>query len=353
MNKILLTFLALATILVISCAPIQDIEPIASETSDDSGSSESGIKTLADGTKYLIHPRNILSGGPPKDGIPSIDNPKFTSVADADWLDDENLVLGINYKGVQRAYPLRILDRHEIVNDKFGDEKILVTYCPLCRTGIAFKPIVDGIEVEFGTSGKLYNSELIMYDRKTDSYWAQSLGKAVIGDATGQVLEKVAVDTVMWKDWKKTYPNTQVLSRDTGFFSNYDRSPYPGYADSSRVWFPLANEDSRLFSKEIVFGVELNGKSKAYVEKDIKEERIVNDVVGGVNIIVMWDSSLNTVKIYERDEIEFSIDGNDYVDDTGKAWTREDFSDLEIVDTFGHFWFSWASFFPETELYGA
>jgi len=130
---------------------------------------EDEIKTLKDGTKYLLDPKKILSGGPPKDGIPSIDNPEFTSAEESSWLNDDDLVLGLNYKGTTRVYPLRILNWHEIVNDKVNGENVLITYCPLCRTGIAFKPIVDGEEVEFGTSGKLYNSELIMYDRKTDS----------------------------------------------------------------------------------------------------------------------------------------------------------------------------------------
>ena len=319
---------------------------------------EDEIKTLRDGTKYLLNPKKILSGGPGKDGIPSIDKPKFTSAEESNWLDDEDLVLGLNYKGTIRAYPLRILNWHEIVNDNVNGEKVLITYCPLCRTGIAFMPKVDGVEVEFGTSGKLFNSELIMYDRKTDSYWTQTLGLAVVGESTGQLLEKIPMDTVMWKDWKKTHPDTQVLSRQTGFIRDYDRSPYGGYDTNSRIFFPINNKDDRLHPKEIVFGVEFDGVAKAYSDKDVKEEKLINDVVNGVPIVVVLDNNLNTVKIFERildgETLTFELSDDKIVDNNGNEWTVADMNGkLEVVDTFGHFWFSWASFFQDTELYNA
>jgi len=228
----------------------------------------------------------------------------------------------------------------------------------LCRTGIAFKPIVDGKEVEFGTSGKLYNSELIMYDRLTDSYWPQTLGIAVVGDATGQLLEKIPLDTVRWKDWKKTFPDTQVLSRATGTIRDYNRNPYSGYANNDRLFFPVSNDDDRLKPKIIVYGVEFEGIAKAYTENDIKRDKLVNDVVAGIPIVAVWDNGLNTVKIFERTldgkTLKFSLDGSEIKDNNGDTWTVGDMAEkLEIVDTFGHFWFSWAAFFPDTELYGA
>jgi hypothetical protein len=245
---------------------------------------------------------------------------------------------------------------HEIVNDNINGEKVLITYCPLCRTGIAFRPIVNNKEVEFGTSGKLYNSELVMYDRLTDSYWPQTLGMAVIGPATGQLLEKVPLDTVMWKDWKKAHPDTQVLRKQTGFIRDYDRNPYGGIQNSDSVGFGVEFKDNRLRPKVIVYGVEFDGKAKAYSEGDVQNEKVINDAVAGIPIVVLWDNTLNTVKIFERslngETLQFELKDNKIVDNKNNEWNIKDMADkLEIVDTFGHFWFAWAAFFPETEVY--
>ena len=184
------------------------------------------IQVLDDGTLYLIHPSKLLRGGPPPDGIPSIDNPNYVSVIEADaWLSDDELVVLIERSGVTRIYPLQVLVWHEIVNDTIAGEPILVTYCPLCGSVIAFVREINGQAVEFGTSGKLYNSNLIMYDRLTETYWSQIGGRAVIGELTGQRLELVAAQTVFWGEWKNLRPEAEVLSRDTGFrrswFSNH------------------------------------------------------------------------------------------------------------------------------------
>jgi hypothetical protein len=360
MNKILLMILAFGAIFLVGCTGVTQVAT-DTETSALGEKMKSAIgdeiKTLPDGRKYLVHPDEILSGGPPKDGIPSIDNPKFQPVSEADtWLNDDDLVLGLDYKGTVRAYPHRILNWHEIVNDKVGGERVLVTYCPLCRTGIAFKPIVNNEEVEFGTSGKLYNSELVMYDRKTDSYWTQSLGKAILGESTGQVLKKVPLDTVRWKDWKKVHQDTQVLRKPGGFLRDYDRNPYSGYETSDSLYFPVDNEDNRLKPKIIVYGVEFDGSAKAYAEDDVEQGKLINDIVGSVPIVVVWYGELNTVKIFERtlngETLEFELSNDKIIDDDGNEWAVADMREkLEIVDTFGHFWFAWAAFFPETDIY--
>jgi hypothetical protein len=246
MDKIMLMLLALGAVFLVGCTSVtqnvgnggSDDQELTSESNiaedaeiDEKVAKklkanpdlENTIMELRDGTKYLLHPSNILSGGPPKDGIPSIDNPKFQPAEEVFWLNDDDLVLGLNYIGTVKAYPHRILNWHEIVNDFAGNERVLITYCPLCRTGIAFKPVVKGKEIEFGTSGKLYNSELVMYDRLTDSYWPQTLGMAVVGEATGQILEKIPLDTVRWADWKKVHPDTMVLRKPSGSIRDYDR----------------------------------------------------------------------------------------------------------------------------------
>lgn len=286
------------------------------------------IKTLPDGTKYIIHPSKFLSGGPPKDGIPSIDNPKFIPANKADWLSDEEVGLGIAYKNESRFYPFRIIVYHEIVNDFVQNEPILVTYCPLCFTGIGFIREIDGEEAEFGVSGKLYNSELVMYDRKTDSYWAQSLGKAVLGPLTGKTLKKIPTDTVKWGDWKKVHPDTKVLSKDTGFLRSYDGSnPYGRKGDFTDInlQFPLENKDNRLDDYEIVYGIELNGRFKAYKKSDLEQKLKIQDNLGGTKVTIEFDKELRSAKAYKES------------------------GEQVVVDTL--FWFAWAAFHPETELH--
>ena len=150
---------------------------------------EPEIKVTEDGVKYIVDPKKILGGGPPKDGIPSIDNPEFASVEEADkWIEGDELALAIIYRGVKRVYPHKIMVWHEIVNDTIDGDPILITYCPLCGSGIAYERRVNGQAVEFGTSGKLYNSNLLMYDRMTDSYWTQITGRAIVGELSGALL---------------------------------------------------------------------------------------------------------------------------------------------------------------------
>jgi hypothetical protein len=370
MNKIMLLLLSsFSVIFLVGCNSVTqsandagvdsgiEVEPTVQKKLKSNPDLEDEIKTLNDGTKYLLHPSNVLSGGPPKDGIPSLDIPKFQPANEADtWLENDDLILGLDYKGTVKAYPHRILNWHEIVNDNVDGEKILITYCPLCRTGIAFRPVVDGEEVEFGTSGKLYNSELVMYDRLTDSYWPQTLGMAVIGPSTGQILEKIPLETVRWIDWKKVHPDTEVLRKQTGFIRDYDRNPYESIQNSDVVGFGVEFKDTRLKPKIIVYGVEFDGDAKAYSEGDVQKDKVINDAVGGIPIVVVWYADLNTVKIFERTldgkTLKFGLSNNKIIDDKNNEWGVDDMNEkLEIVDTFGHFWFAWTAFFPQTGLY--
>lgn len=292
------------------------------------------IKVTEDGTKYIVDPSKIRGGGPPKDGIPSIDNPKFVSVQEADqWIEDDALVLAILYKGVERVYPLQIMTWHEIVNDVIVGDPILITYCPLCGSGIAYERTinVDGRsqEVEFGTSGKLYSSNLVMYDRKTDTYWQQIDGVAIVGELTGQELKEISLDTVTWSEWKSVHPDSEVLSQNTGFSRNYGRDPYANYFANDFLFFQdPENVDStgRISNKEFVFGVEIDGKYKAYRKADVDEMGVIEDTFNGVNI-----------------KLEKLEDGRVIVTnvDTGEEIVKE-------VD----FWFAWYAFHPDSALYG-
>ena len=284
------------------------------------------IKLTKDGTKYLVHPSKIRSGGPPKDGIPSIDSPRFVSVREADgWIEDNELVLAINYKGVKRVYPLQILVWHEIVNETIAGDPILITYCPLCGSGIAFERMINGTAVEFGTSGKLYNSNLVMYDRKTDTYWTQIDGRAITGELTGMKLKAVSIDTVVWRDWKKEHPDSEVLSNETGFSRSYGRDPYGSYYEDSFLMFPVENEDKRVHPKTVIFGIEVNGAYKAYREDDLLKNPVIEDTVNGVKIRVTRSRD-GTVRIMNLE------------------------TDEEIVKE-RDFWFAWYAFHPETSLY--
>jgi len=313
----------LAVIIVVSVSN-QGGKEVVERIETDSGE----IKVTADGTRYIVDPSKIRGGGPPKDGIPSIDNPKFVSVAEADqWIQDNELVLAIIHKGVKRVYPLQILVWHEIVNDKIAGDPILITYCPLCGSGIAFEPMINGEAVEFGTSGKLYNSNLVMYDRKTDTYWTQINGLAIVGQLTGMKLKPVSIDTVAWRDWKEIHPDSEVLSQNTGFNRNYGNDPYGNYYEDSFLLFPVENQDNRIHAKTQVFGIEIDGAYKAYSEDDLIEAGgVIEDVINGVNI-----------------KLERFEDGRVVVTniDTGEEIVKE-------VD----FWFAWYAFHPETELYG-
>ena len=294
-------------------------QPVRLESKDE-------IKTLPDGTKYIVHPNKLLSGGPPKDGIPSIDNPKFVFVKEAnEFLNDNELVLGINLNNDKRAYPFQILVWHEIVNDIVGGKPVAITYCPLCGTGIAYERTINSEPVEFGVSGLLYNSDLVMYDRKTDTLWDQVSGRAIVGELTGMRLKQVPIDTVTWGDWKKLYPDTKVLSRDTGHIRLYGRDPYGDYDTSTSVYFPVENEDLRLHPKEVIFGIEINGKYKAYTEEDLKKLKKIEDRFADVNLIVeRSEAGVVTVK---------NTDTN------------------ETIIPIRSFWFAWFAFHPDTELY--
>lgn len=281
--------------------------------------------------KSSIDTSKILSGGPAKDGIPSIDNPEFWNVEEANkFLKDEDVVLGLELEGEARAYPLRILNWHEIVNDEVKGKAVLITYCPLCYTGIAFKREIGGVIVEFGVSGKLYNNNLLMYNRpndviKDESLWSQQLGEAVVGPLTGTKLEQIIIDTVTWRDWKEKHPDTKVLSTDTGAIRDYTVNPYGDYETDPQIIFPVTNEDNRLPPKEKIYGIEINGKFKAYPQNKLPKGTKITDTV---------------------DDTAFEIS----VDDVGRFGIINKKTQEEIPWQIS-FWFSWVAFHPETEVF--
>jgi hypothetical protein len=316
--------------------------------------------------KHTVPLDQIVSGGPPPDGIPSIDLPKFVSVTEGNkFLKDTDKVVGINLNGDIRAYPLQILVWHEIVNDNVDDVPIAVTYCPLCFTNQVFKRTVNHTVLEFGTSGKLYNSNLVMYDRTSKSLWSQALGEAIVGSYTGVKLERIPFDVAFWKDWKELYPKSKVLSKDTGSTRPYGADPYADYYNSPDILFPVSNRDGRLGLKEIIVGLENDGVYKAYKLQDIEKLKVINDIINNKLVTLFslypitargFDPTINnqTLTFYYNSTNHSFIDKQ-----TQSKWDFEGKSiegsmkgeQLLRLPFDEGYWFEWVAFHPGTKVY--
>lgn len=214
----------------------------------------------------------ILDGGPPKDGIPALFNPQFSTVNDVDLADDMRGMF-IDFDGDRRFYPYNILVWHEIVNDKVQGKHIAVTFCPLCGSAILFDREVNGTINEFGVTGLLYQSNMLMYDKKTESFWSQSLRKAVVGDYTDQELEILPFQLITFGEVKQRYPDTKVLNEDTGYRRNYSRYPYGDYEDNPLLVFPVVKEDNRYHPKKMVYVFDIDDKTVALDPDVFSKER--------------------------------------------------------------------------------
>jgi len=288
------------------------------------------VKTVSlqtDFTGAKVTPSDLIRGCPRKDCIPSIDKPRFVPARKAHWLDDDEIVFTISYKGKHRAYPQQLLNWHEIVNDKIADKYIVITFCPLCGSALAFERKVNGIITEFGVSGKLHNSDLIMYDRYEGNLWQQITGEAIVGPAArrDETLSPFPLHTATWGEWRHAYPKTKVLSRNTGFSRRYSKYPYGSYETNDEIYFPVSPVKRDLHVKAIVYGVEIGKHSKAYPLETLKKHPVINDQIGGTPIQIRRHKS-GTVVVTNLN-------------------TKK-----EIIP-FRLFWFAWAAFHPDTELY--
>ncbi len=333
---------------------------------DQPAVNESDFQVTADGTRYTTHPSQLRQGCPGgMDCIPSIDDPTYQSADAAGWLADEDLVIGIEIDGEARAYPLRILNVHEIVNDEVGGRPVTVTYCPLCRSGLVFDRRVGGTPLTFGVSGKLVNANLVMYDRETETYWSQLEGKAIVGPLVPRELTLVPSTITTWDEWRRAHPETRVLSRDTGIYpeATYGSNPYSDYANSDRVGFGVDSVDGRLDPKTIVYGVTIGNTSRAYPEETVTAADVINDEVGGVPVLVLEDGQDGGVKLFVREaggeQIRFTTENGQLVDEAGNRWRFDGTAvegphrgkQLERLNSHGIFWFAWSEFHPETEVY--
>ncbi len=280
-----------------------------------------------DVTDATIPAQAIVRGGPPRDGIPAIDRPKFVRTGQAK-LAAEDRVLGVELNGQARAYPVRILNWHEVVNDRSGNRQIVVTYCPLCGTGMAFDPPSATNGAGFGVSGLLYNSDVLLYDRATQSLWSQLLQAAISGPLKGTRLESIPLTHTTWADWQHRHPSTEVLSTDTGFERDYSRDPYAGYDRVQRLMFDVEHRDDRFPLKEWVLGIEAGGKAKAYpfsvLARSVDAKGELTDVVGGKRLRVRYDRVHGTAEAF---------------DSGGRP-----------LPSVMAFWFAWAAFHPGSEV---
>lgn len=277
-----------------------------------------------------LPPEQIFSGGPPRDGIPAISDPRLIAAGAADYLKPTDRVVGISLKGQSRAYPIAILNWHEIVNDEIDGRRFAVTYCPLCGTAVAFDATIDGSPTDFGVSGLLYNNDVLLYDRDTESLWSQILSEAISGERVGTKLTTLPVSHTTWRDWREKHPDTLVLSDDTGHFRDYQRNPYAGYEKSRSTFFAVNNAAPDYYHpKEVVLGLGIDGVYKAYpfVELEKQGKSRFNDKVNGNRFSFIWDS-------------------------TNRSITITDSNGQQVAGIQG-FWFAWFAFHPDTEVYKA
>ena len=343
------------------------------------GIDTAGWKT--DFSEHSVPLSEFVSGGPPRDGIPPIDEPSYVSQDEAeDFLSDREPVLVVEQSGEARAYPLQILVWHEIVNDELEGRPIAVTYCPLCNSSVVFDRRVGGDELTFGTTGNLRNSDLVMWDRQTESWWQQLTAEAVVGELTGTKLEVLPAQTLSFEDFRAAYPQGDVLSRDTGFQRDYGTNPYVGYDETAEEEpFLFEGEtDNRLPPKARVTALFSDDETLVIPFERLEAEPVVNEDVGGGPAVVFYDPevastldeetiadsrSVGTAAAFERRvgrrELTFELRGDRFVDrETGSEWdiTGRAVSgplageELRPIRHDEQFWFALAAFLPDAEI---
>ncbi|MFB6209031.1 MAG: DUF3179 domain-containing protein [Candidatus Nanohaloarchaea archaeon] len=358
---LLIPLLAVAGVLLDQRSSEIPVKSTETRESSNLTSSEK-VKRLDDGTKYIVHPDKLRQGCPGKDCIPSIDNPKYEDADEAGWMRPGDEIIGVEGETESLAFPLRILDSHEIVNTKIDGEPIVVTYCPLCRSGLVFSRKVNGDVLEFGVSGKLRNANLVMYDRQTETYWSQIGGKAIIGPRVPQQLELRYSSITNWSSWKKAHPDTKVLSRNTGISppSSYESRDYLERGYDSPGAFGAKGYSNELDEMELVQGIEVGNSSKAYPADVVEERGVIQDRVGNEPVMIMQRPDDGSIIAFSREvggkTLNFSLTEKALVDSTGTRWSfsGEELNgsrQLDVITPRGFYWFAWSKFHPETEVY--
>lgn len=353
-----------------------------SQVADDSRPNSERVPGWKTNTeKRSIELNELMSGGPPKDGIPAIDSPKFVSVSEAGkWLKSNEPVISLKVGNEARAYPLQILMWHEIVNDDINGQPVTVTFCPLCYTAITFDRRLDGRVLDFGVSGMLRHSDMVMYDRQTETWWQQISGEGLVGDLTDKVLNQIPSQIVSFGQFSKAFPDGKVMSRETGHSRAYGNNPYRGYDDITKTPFLYRGKpDERLKPMEKVIAIELDSITKAYPHTITRKKRVLYDRVGKTDIVIFHadgaSSALDHEKISESKDAGSSgvfipeLDGqkltfvytdNEFVDEQTKSrWNvfgqategKLKGKQLKQIGHGDYFAFAWLVFKPKTEIF--
>ncbi|MEO1448290.1 MAG: DUF3179 domain-containing protein [Bacteroidota bacterium] len=321
-------------------------------------------------TDWLIPESQVLDGGPGKDGIPSIDQPQFVSVGEAnEFLQDDDLIVGVKVGSVIRAYPHIILDWHEIVNDELGNMALAINYCPLTGTAMAWDRTFEGEVSEFGVSGLLYNTNLMPYDRSTESYWSQMVMGAVHGDRSGEEATVYPVVETTWKTWKEMYPATEVLGLETGFRRNYGIYPYGGYRENQdQLFFPVNHENPILPQKERVLAVRVRNAVRAFRFNDFEGEvKHFEYKINDTELVVVGQAEDNFLVAYGREASDGTLLDMSPVQDAypivltdqeGNRWDvfgvavsgPRSGEQLPILRSLIGYWFTFPAFFTGTEV---
>ena len=275
----------------------------------------------------LVPKSQIAHGGPPRDGIPALSRPAMLPASKVDYLKPADRVLALNLDGDARAYPIRILNWHEVVNDTVGGRGVVISYCPLCGTGMVFDAQPGDRHLDFGVSGLLYNSDMLLYDRQTSSLWSQIRAQAISGPMKGSALSLIAADYTSWQDWKRQHPEGLVLDLNTGHSRDYSRDPYAGYENVATLYFDVQNRDQRFHEKEPVVGLTIEGKAKVWPLSELAkvDKWPLQDSLGGADLRINYRVHDKSVTIVDAKGVQ-----------------------LPAIPAY---WFAWIAFYPDTQVF--
>lgn len=319
MNKVFRSFLMMVAVMIVCGTGLNAQRAIFVE--------ESFANEDFDLSNSELPSWEIIQGGPGKDGIPSLTDPHFTSARSDKWLTEEDLVIGVTRNGVTKAYPIRVLNYHEIINDDFKGERVAITYSPLCGSAMAYRTEAHEQTWELAVSGLLYNNNALYFDRETESLWSQTLGRAVAGPVAGAQLDLLPTTLTTWGEWQERHPETLLLAEETGYTRNYDVDAYAYYGTTDRLMFPMNASDDRLQLKERIVGVQIDGVYKAYPYAVLEkaEDQITLDMVNGQEVSIEFVATAQAAYVTD-------LEGNP-------------------LPSASMYWFSWSAAHPSTEVY--